>query len=263
MRGTGGKNVIAGLRGVGFEYDSQRGRILKGLDFDIEEGSATVVLGPNGVGKTTLLHLILGWLNPLEGDVELMGKPLAEYSQREKGKIMSLVPQKEHIPFEYSLIEYVLLGRVPYMHPLQRPKKVDYDIAAESIEVVGLDPADTRPIPHLSGGERQLLLIARSITQQPKLLLLDEPTSHLDLHNKKAVVELLLKLVAQGISIVLTTHEPEIAVAVGGSGILMKAGKVLASGPLEEIFTSGLLTETYDSKIDVKKISNRLTAFWL
>jgi iron complex transport system ATP-binding protein len=230
----------------------------------MERGSTTVVLGANGVGKTTMLHLALGWLVPQKGEILLNDRPLTELNQRERGRLMSLVPQKEHLPFDYSLPEYVLLGRTPYLKPLGQPKQADIDIASGALSRVGLDPYDTRPIPNLSGGERQLLLIARSLTQQPQILLLDEPTSHLDLRNKRLVVELIRGLVEEhGLTAIVTTHEPDVALALGRYGVLMHEGRVLRYGEMEEVFTGDLLSMTYDADIAVDRVGGRKVVRWL
>jgi iron complex transport system ATP-binding protein len=176
---------------------------------------------------------------------------------------MSLVPQKEHIPFEYSLLEYVLLGRTPYLKPLEQPRKQDYQVAMHALNIVGLEYEMDRPIVALSGGERQLLLIARALTQQPRLLLLDEPTSHLDLRNKRIVVDLLKKLISQGLTVILTTHEPEVALALGEYGVFMRQGRVLKYGPLNGIFNSELLSRTYDTDIRVIEEDGKKVAVWL
>ena len=249
---------------VHFSYSPEKRAVLTGFDLGMEEQSVTVVLGANGVGKTTMLHLALGWLAPQEGEVLVGDRPVHGLNQKERGRLMSLVPQKEHLPFDYSLLEYVLLGRTPYLKPLEQPGPGDIDIAADALVQVGLDPRDTRPIPSLSGGERQLLLIARSLAQQPKILLLDEPTSHLDLKNKRTVVELINRLVDEnGLSAIVTTHEPEVALALGRYGVLMRDGRVLFSGTTEEVFTSELLSKTYDAAVTVTDIEGKRVVRWL
>ncbi len=249
---------------VRFSYSPDKHAVLTGFDLAMEQGSVTVILGANGVGKTTMLHLALGWLVPQEGEVFAGDRQVRGLNQRERGRLMSLVPQKEHLPFDYSLLEYVLLGRTPYLKPLEQPKPEDIDIAADALVQVGLDPGDTRPIPSLSGGERQLLLIARSLAQQPRILLLDEPTSHLDLKNKRTVVELINRLVDKnGLSAVVTTHEPEIALALGRYGVLMRDGRVLFSGTSEEVFTSELLSKTYDASVTVTTVDGKKVVQWL
>jgi iron complex transport system ATP-binding protein len=246
-----------------FGYSGGRENVLDDFTADIKAGTPTVILGPNGVGKTTLLYLLLGWLHPDSGTVTLANRDIGEYTQRERGQLMSLVPQKEHIPFEYSLIEYVLLGRIPHLKPLQQPGNHDLRVATQALETVGLYDGYHRSISQLSGGERQLLLIARALTQQPRMLLLDEPTSHLDLKNKRIVIDILKQLVTEGLTVILTTHEPEVALAIGEYGIFMRDGKVLRHGALNEIFTGTLLSETYGSRIEVSTVGSRKVAHWV
>ena len=204
-------NTLLAFQDIAFRYQPHNGPVLRQLALEIQPGTITAILGPNGVGKTTLLHLTLGWLKPEAGQVRLAGKPLGSYSRHELGQWMALVPQSEHMPFDYSVIEYVLLGRAPYLKPLEMPGERDRLIARQAVEQVGLSGLEKRAITRLSGGERQLVLLARALAQQPRLLLLDEPTSHLDLSNKSRLLGLLQQLVAQGVTIMLTTHEPDVA----------------------------------------------------
>jgi len=253
---------IISLRKITYRYDGNHQNALHEMDLDIHEGSVTAILGPNGAGKSTLLHVMLGWLSPFEGSVWLMGRRLKEYTRREAGQIMSLVPQVEHMPFDYSIMEYVLLGRAPYLNPLESPRKDDLEIARHAIDVSGLRGMETRAVTSLSGGERQLVLLARALTQQPQVILLDEPTSHLDLANKARLTTILRELNRAGSTIILTTHEPEAAAAVSTDVILMRSGQVLNCGPLDEIFTAGNLTDTYGVPIRIVEVEGQRIALW-
>ncbi|MHC1781334.1 MAG: ABC transporter ATP-binding protein [Anaerolineaceae bacterium] len=243
-------------------YPSAARPVMECFNLDITPGTVTAILGPNGAGKTTLLHLALGWLRPRSGLVSLGSRPLAGYTRHELGRWMALVPQSERISFEYSLLEYVLLGRAPYMPPLAMPRKEDYAIASDALNQVGLIELQERSILSLSGGERQLVLVARALTQQPRLLLLDEPTSHLDLKNKGRLLHLLKQLSARGVTILFTTHEPEVASALATHLVLMQNGKVLETGPLEQVYTSESLSHLYQLPVEVVSVSGRRIALW-
>lgn len=241
---------------------SRESDVLRGLSFSIFSGSATAVLGPNGVGKTTLLFLALGWLKAQGGEVVLAGRPVHTYGQSERGRLMSLVPQREHIPFEYSLLEYVLLGRAPHLRPLEMPGEEDHRIALDSLKRVGLGEKPTRSINRLSSGERQLLLLARSLVQRPRLLLLDEPTSHLDVGNKKRIVDLLKGMQSEGITLLFTTHDPQVAASLADQLLLMRRGVVAKAGAPEEVLTTDLLTETYGVEVRVVKVDGEIVILW-
>jgi iron complex transport system ATP-binding protein len=252
---------ILNFREVTFGYHQER-EVLKNLSFQIESGSANAVLGPNGVGKTTILHLALGWLKAWEGQIEIDGISVQSFRQRERGRLMSLVPQREHIPFEYSLLDYVLLGRAPHLGSLEIPGDADYEIGLNALEHVGLGGVFHRSITRLSSGERQLLLLARSLVQQPRLLLLDEPTSHLDMANKRRIVELLKGMRSRGITLLFTTHDPQVASALADHLLLMKKGEVMASGTPLELLTTELLTATYGVEVKVLEVGGKRIAFW-
>ena len=195
-----GRGIIS-LSGIGFAYTPDRPDVLKNLSLEIPEGSRTAILGPNGGGKTTLLHVFLGLLPPREGVLRVAGKPPAAYARRELSRIIGLVPQNEHIPFDFSLLDYVLLGRAPYLGALEQPGKEDEEAARAALDTVGLAVHERHPVTALSGGERQLAMIARALAQAPRILLLDEPTSHLDLGNRQAVQQVLRKMAAAGVTV--------------------------------------------------------------
>jgi len=245
-----------------FSYTRDSVPVLEDLSLELPHGGITALLGANGAGKSTLLFLCLGWLRPRAGRVLLNDRPLERYSRGETGRQMALVPQREHITFDYSVLEYVLLGRVPYLAPLSQPGSADYTIAYNSLERVGLAALARRPVQTLSGGERQLALIARALTQQPRLLLLDEPTSHLDLHNKANLSGLIRALHQDGVSIVLTTHEPELAAALATHVVLLDRGCVLSSGPPSETLTSDQLSRLYRIPIEVVEVAGRRVVLW-
>lgn len=247
---------------IAFGYSSTGKLVMEDFSLEIGAGTITAILGPNGAGKTTLLHLGLGWLKPQRGEILLDQRTLAGYSRRALGQWMGLVPQSEHTAFEYSLLEFVLLGRAPHLPPLAMPGKADCDIAADALRQVGLSDMQDRSILSLSGGERQLVLVARALAQQPRLLLLDEPTSHLDLSNKGRLVHLLRELAATGVTILFTTHEPDVASALASHLVLMQKGRVLKTGTLEEIFTSQELTRLYQLPVSVANVEGRRVALW-
>jgi len=247
---------------VSFGYLPDNRMVLHSLSLEIQPGTVTAILGPNGAGKTTLLHLALGWLLPQSGQIRLEGKALSQYSRRELGQKMALVPQNERIPFDYSVLEYVLLGRAPHLAALELPGKQDCLVSEDAIARAGLDHLSSRPITTLSGGEKQLALVARALAQQPSLLILDEPTSHLDLGNKARLIKLLQDLSARGVTLLLTTHEPDVAAAVATHLVLMRDGQVRQTGLLSQVFTSEYLSATYNLPVNVTQINGRRVALW-
>jgi len=254
---------ILSFNRVTFSYTPENRKVIEDFSLNISSGTVTAILGPNGAGKTTLLYLTLGWLRLQQGEILLNRKPVYSFDKRERGQWMSLVPQSEHIPFEYSLIEYVLLGRAPYMRSLQIPGREDYEIALKSLHKVGLTGMENKTITRLSSGEKQLLLIARSLAQEPRILLLDEPGAHLDLGNKGKLVSILKELVSQGVTILLTTHQPDLAAFIADQVVLMKDGKVLKSGSVEKVITCEHLSSTYGRPIRVVEVDGKRMIDWM
>jgi iron complex transport system ATP-binding protein len=253
---------IITLDHISYSYDGNHRDALKNLNLEISDGSVTAILGPNGAGKSTLLHVILGWLLPSEGKIFLQGRLLQEFSRRQAGQMMALVPQMEHMPFDYSVMEYVLLGRTPYLHPLASPGTKDLKAAYHALAISGLSEMESRTVTSLSGGERQLVLLARALTQQPHIILLDEPTAHLDLANKARLINILRELHKAGSTIILTTHEPEAAAAVANEIVLLRAGQILTSGLRDQVFTAENLTEAYGVPVRIVDVDGQRVALW-
>jgi iron complex transport system ATP-binding protein len=248
---------ILSVSGLSFSYDGAGQAVLHDLSVEVPRGAVTAILGPNGSGKTTLLRLLLGLLRPAAGVIQLAGRPQQGYSRRERSQLIGLVPQDEHIPFDFSVLEYVLLGRAPYLRPLQMPGEAERRVALAALEMVGLGALQHRHLPSLSGGERQLATLARALAQQPQVLLLDEPTAHLDLSNQGRLLAILRELADQGRTLVLTTHDPNLAASVANLIVLMRDGRVLTSGLPEETLTAGGLSATYGVPVRVYDVYDR------
>jgi iron complex transport system ATP-binding protein len=248
---------------VFFGYEKKSPPVINGLNLQINEGKIASILGPNGAGKTTLLFLALGWLRNWKGNISLLGKPLQNYSRKSLGKLIALIPQSEHIPFEYTVLEYVLLGRAPYLPPLGMPSDADQEIAFEALERVGISHLYSSSILGISGGERQLVLAARALTQKPRLLLLDEPTSHLDLSNKYRLIKILRKLKEEGTTILMTTHEPEIALAISDDTILMNKGQVVSTGSTADVVSDINLTQIYSVPVKIIEVEGKRQVQWI
>ena len=254
--------VILEFSNLGFAYQKNSALVLDDFSMQINRGGVVAVLGPNGTGKTTMLMLALGWLAPDAGAVKLLGQPLEHYARRELGQKISLVPQFEPTFFDFSLLDFALLGRAPYLGSFSMPSEHDYEIAKQALAKVGMADKAARSIMNVSGGEHQLAMLARSLAQQTELLLLDEPTSHLDIKNKSRLLAILRELVSEGKTIVFTTHEPDVAAMIANSVIMVKDGHVMHAGSVAEVMTSENLSKIYDTRIEAGEYASRHIFFW-
>lgn len=263
LSGEGSRSAaLLAFERVSFGYHRARGPVVREATFALQAGRILAVVGPNGAGKSTLLALALGWLKPWAGRITLAGRPLAAFSRAERGRWLALMPQAEHIPFEYRAVEYVLMGRAPHLPPLAAPGAADYEIALRALEQAGLTGFADRPVTEMSGGERQLLLMARALAQQPRLLLLDEPTAHLDLRNKMRLIEIMRRLRAQGVTLLMTNHEPEVVLAVADDALLMEAGRPPLFGPADAVLTEAALSRIYHLPVRVIEIEGHKRVVW-
>jgi iron complex transport system ATP-binding protein len=233
------------IRDLSFAYSESGPEVLRNISLDIGAGNICTLLGPNGSGKTTLLNLILGWLRPLAGRIELDGRDGAGLSRREMSRVVGFVPQEEPAGFELSVLEYVLLGRAPYLGFLEMPGKEDRRAAEAALEAAGIRKFRGRALPTLSAGEKQLASIARVLAQDPSIFLLDEPMSHLDLANTQRICWTIEALRDEGKTVVFTTHDPNVASASADTVIMLLKGRVIAAGSARETLTAANIKATY------------------
>lgn len=239
------------LQRVCFRYGSGQPPVLNDLSVAFPSGAVTGLLGPNGGGKTTLLHILVGLLTPQSGTLEVAGRSASCYTRREWGQLVGLVPQYEHIPFDVSVLDYVLFGRAPHLGPLDQPGARDEAVARAALESAGVLSLAERPVTALSGGERQLAMVARALAQDPRILLLDEPTSHLDPAHRRAVHDVLRQLAERGVAVIFSSHDPNLVASLADQVVLLRQGTLLASGPTAEVLTGERLTATYGIPVEV------------
>ena len=232
------------VRGVTFEY-RKNSPVVKDVNLSIPDSTITALLGPNGAGKSTLLSLILGYLRPDKGSVHIAGRGIQSYSRGEMAEIIGFVSQTTSLPYNYPVVEYVLLGRATSRAAWSLPTKDDVRKAHEALSRAGIADLEGRSVHELSAGELQLAAIARCLCQSPRVLLMDEPTSHLDPSHRIAILRLLSQLSHDGLTVLITTHDPIQARQTADEVVLLKSGRVLQSGRAEAVLTSTRLRELY------------------
>lgn len=229
--------------------------ILKGVDLRIEEGSIVSLLGANGAGKSTLMKLFLGLLTPTRGHVVLKNKALQSYSIKERAYHVSYVPQSTQVAFAFLALDIVLMGRIAFESWFKKPSQADIKIARDAMERLGILHLEKRTFQTLSGGEKQLVLIARSLAQGAKILVMDEPVSGLDYGNQLRLLETIMTLSKEGYTFLKSTHFPEHALMLGGYTYALKDGQILAHGFTCKTITQELINELYHTNIKLKQTS--------
>jgi iron complex transport system ATP-binding protein len=229
--------------------------ILHHLDFRIPPGKFTAVLGKNGSGKSTLLRLIAGFIKPKSGSIEVFGTDVNRLTIAERAKQIGFLPQSHYPVFPFTVEEVVLTGRAAYI--FSTPTNKDREKAENAIRRVGIEDLRKRPYTELSGGERQLVLIARVLAQEPKIMLLDEPLSSLDLSNQAKMLNLLKGLVASGLTVVAVLHDPNVAFRYGDHFVFLKNGAIREPEEMNGVLNSQVLTDVYGVKIEMVPFRNR------
>ncbi len=236
------------LKNVSYSYGKTE--VLHDLTFSLESGDFLCVLGPNGCGKTTLLKNILGLLRPSSGSILLNGEDLKDLPLKKLAQILGYIPQEHTPPFPFKVFDVVLMGRTSYLSSLAMPGREDERIASECLEELNISYLKNQIYTQISGGERQLVLIARALAQQPQILIMDEPTASLDFGRQHLFLERMRQLSAKGISILMVTHDPDQAFYCASKVVLMKKGRLLSAGTPETTIIEGSMKEMYG--IDVK-----------
>jgi iron complex transport system ATP-binding protein len=228
--------------------------VVKDVSFNVKKGEFLGILGPNGSGKTTLLKSISRVLKPKKGMILISDKDIYEMKSVDVAKQLAVVPQETPVSFDFSALEVVLMGRNPHMPRFKMESKEDFEIAKASMELTRTWEFADRPVTELSGGERQRVIIARALTQEPQILLLDEPTTHLDISNQLEIMDLIKHLcVTRNLLIVAVFHDFNLAARYCDSIILLKDGKIVAVGNAEETLTSENVKKVFSVNTIVKK----------
>lgn len=233
------------IRRISHAYGEEH-PVLTDLSFHVAAGEFFVVIGPNGSGKTTLLKALAG-ITPLQqGAVTLFGCGLERYSRNELARILSYVPQNMPLDFPFTVTQTVLMGRYPYLGVLGVEGPTDREIARQALEFAGISHLADRKMDQLSGGESQRVFIARALCQEPKLLILDEPTAALDLAHQARVMDLMERLKQEkGVTVLMVSHDVNLAAMYADRLLLLKAGQIASLGPPKQVMTYETLERVY------------------
>lgn len=253
---SGAERTTAGLtlrgQGLVFRYPEAARDAVHDVGLEVSPGSMTAVLGPNGSGKTTLLRLLAGGVRPARGGVTLGDLALQDWDRRALARHVAVVTQTEHVAFPVSVEGLVAMGRYPHLGPWRAARASDRSAVSTAMERCGVSELRDRELQTLSGGERQRVRIARALAQEPRILVLDEPTVALDMKYEMAIFRILADLSAEhGVAVLAVTHNVNLAARFAAHIILMKEGRVAAAGPPADVVVPELISSVFDWPVSV------------
>lgn len=219
--------------------------VIGDVSFTAEKGELLAVLGPNGVGKSTLFRCLLGFLKPVGGEILVDGKELGAYSRRELAKKIAYIPQSHSPAFDHTVLDSVLMGMTAQLGVFEQPGQAQREKAMQMLRALGMEKLFDRGCMKISGGERQLMLLARALVQDASMLIMDEPTANLDYGNSCRVMERVKKLGQNGYTIIFSTHDPNQAFSYATKVLALKDGGVMAVGAPEAVLTQAVLSRLY------------------
>jgi len=243
--------VILAARNISVRYPGAAGRALDKVTVSLEPGRLVAVVGPNRSGKTTLVRALLGHLPLEQGSAELDGKPVSEWRRAQLARVVGVVAQREEVVFPLTVTQTVMLGRYPHLGPLSPIGFHDREATLKALRRCDIEALAARRVDTLSGGEWQRVRVARALAQQPRVLVLDEPTSSLDVRHRMEVFELVRTLVADGLAGLVVTHELNLAARFADRVVLLNGGKVVADGTPAEVFQRDILSDVFQWPVAV------------
>jgi len=245
---------ILEVKNLSFSYPGRP--VLRRMNFRLYPGEVVSLLGPNGCGKSTLIRLMLGLIRG-SGDIRLDGMSLAHYSQREIAQRIAYIPQYHNVPFNYTVLEMVLMGRTAKLGFFAQPSRRDRDVAMEALRTVGIATLAERPFGQLSGGQKQMVLLARALAQEVSTFIMDEPVSGLDYGNQMRLLEMIVRLAEEGKTFLKTTHYPDHAMLVSSRVAVMHDGHMIDEGEPEAVITPTMLRRIYGVEADLVEHRNK------
>lgn len=247
--------MILQVNNLKYRYFNSR-VIFENVNFKLDKGEVLSIIGTNGAGKSTLLNCLANLFKPQEGNICLEGVPINEMKMSDIAKFIGYVPQNHNAVYPFTVLEFVVMGRTPHIGFLSSPKKTDYKLAEEACEKMQISHLLHKAYTEISGGERQLALIARVLAQQPKIILLDEPTSHLDYGNQFRTISLIKELSDMGFAVIMTTHMPDHAIVLNGKAAILDKNGHISVGNAEDVMTEDALSDLYGISIKTKFIED-------
>jgi iron complex transport system ATP-binding protein len=242
---------------LGFGYGAKA--VGRGVDLEVRPREVLCLLGPNGSGKTTLFKTMLGLLPPQAGEVRLDGAPLSALARSAIARRVAYVPQAQAAHFPFSVIDMVVMGRTAHLGPFASPSEADRRKAAAALATLGIEGLAEAEYTRISGGQRQLALIARSLAQEAPAIVMDEPTASLDFGNQVLVLSEIRRLAARGLAIVLSTHDPDHAFSIASRVALLDGGRLVAQGAPHEVLTPERLQAVYGVSVAIERLARGQT----
>jgi len=253
-------NTAVLIEDLSFKYDTDE--VLKNIDLEIPRGNFVSILGPNGSGKTTLLKNICNILKPNNGKILINNREVSNYKYKELAKIIAVVHQNSDIQFDFSVFDIVLMGRFPYTSRFKGESSKDIEIAKEAMMNTGIWELRDKGINEISGGERQRVMIARALAQEPEILILDEPISNLDIKYQVGILELCKRLNKEkGLTIIMTLHDINLAGRYSDYLILLDKGRIKIMDVPEKVLTKENISNVYGIKVDILKRNGDKTPY--
>lgn len=244
------------VENLGFAYGKHSPQVLNDISFSTNEGDLLAVLGPNGVGKSTLFKCILGFVKNYSGTIYLNGEDIKTLNHKQIAKLIAYIPQSTYPVFNYEVLDVVLMGLTSSLSLLASPKQEHINIAREALKSLGISHLEHAGYGEISGGERQLALIARALVQKSKILIMDEPTANLDYGNQFRVMQRVSNLAREGYTIILSTHNPDHAFLYANRVVMMQGGKIIADGTPEDVLDSELIKNVYGVEVSIETFEN-------
>ena len=244
------------IQHLSFAYSKKGPQVLRDVSFSAEEGDLIAVLGPNGVGKSTLFKCMLGFLKKYSGTILLNGADICDLTHKRIARQIAYIPQSTYPVFNYEVLDVVMMGLTSSLKALSSPKQEHIEEAREALASLGIAHLEHAGYGEISGGERQLVLIARALVQKSKILIMDEPTANLDYGNQFRVMQRVAGLAKNGYTIILSTHNPDHAFIYANRVVMMFGGEVIADGTPEEVLNEELIRKVYGVEVMINTFEN-------